>query len=355
MAQIGELQQYFEQRKTAIAKVIPKTLDVERMNKLACSAVAKNPRLLDCTAPSIYLAFHQAAVLGLEIGVDAYLVPFKKTAVMIPDYRGLIGLAYNHPNIKSIYAHVVRVGDIFSYSLGLHPDLEHVPGEERGDVTHTYAVCHLKDGGSIFEVMTKEDIEVVRQSSRGKDAEPWVRWYDRMCRKTVLKQLVKWLPKSTTLKRAVAIEDAAESGEAPMVGLEGEEVWEAEFEVLQTEQKSTGKQVKDRLKKKVTPKKKEPEKKEEPKKKQPEKEQEADPTFRIEALPRKLVDILRKEGFDWDDNIDASRKSGLTRDEAISCSDELLHSELYEQGIVLRIFNEVTGELVMDTTDNKKE
>ena len=46
----------------------------------------------------------------------------------------------------------------------------------------------------MIEVMTRADVERVRQTSRAKDSGPWVEWWDRMAEKTVGRRLFKRLP-----------------------------------------------------------------------------------------------------------------------------------------------------------------
>jgi recombination protein RecT len=69
----------------------------------------------------------------------------------------------------------------------------------------------LKDGASQYEVMTKAEIEEVRQSSKSANNGPWQTWWSEMAKKSVLKRLVKYLPMSAALAKAVTADNAAEN------------------------------------------------------------------------------------------------------------------------------------------------
>lgn len=150
-----------------------------------------------------------SAQLGLEPGPlgEAYLVPYGDQVTFIPGYRGLIKLAWNSGQLRTIAARVVHENDEFSYAYGLHPDLVHKPGRgDRGGITDVYAAATLLDGGAEFEVMSVAEVEAIRARSRAGKKGPWVTDWEAMSRKTCVRQLAKWLPMATTLNRALAVE-----------------------------------------------------------------------------------------------------------------------------------------------------
>ncbi len=221
---VKSLAAYLEARKGELAKVVPQHMAAERILKISLSACSRTPKLLQCDPASIYVALHTAAQLGLEPGSplgSAYLVPFFNKNVgrmecqFIPGYRGLIDLARRSGHISTIYAHAVRRGDTFEFELGLEPKLRHIPAVDAdGEITHVYACAHLKDGGRQFRVMTKGEVEKIRERSKSKDSGPWVTDWEAMALKTVVKQLVKFLPMSIELADAVDHDTRVESGEA---------------------------------------------------------------------------------------------------------------------------------------------
>ena len=207
---------HIEGRKDQIAKVLPRHLTADRIAKVAVSALMKTPALLECSMDSVYLAIHQSSQLGLEpsgpLG-HAYLVPYGKTCQLIIGYRGMIDLARRSGQIKSIEAHIVHDGDTFDLAFGLDPKLVHIPNlESEGAFKFVYAVAKLTDGGLQFEVMTKPQIDKIKNASKAGRSGPWVDHYEEMARKTVVRRLFKYLPMSVEMADALDREDERESG-----------------------------------------------------------------------------------------------------------------------------------------------
>ena len=243
-----KLHQYLQAQKKHLEAVLPKHITADRLTRIACSAVSRSPKLLQCTMPSLYMAISQAAQLGLEPGLDCHLVPFWNKdlsafeSIMIPDYKGLISLALRSDKVKKIEARVVYVGDIFDYEYGTKPFLLHKPArsDERSEqsMEYAYAVAWLSNGELSFDVMDRTEISKVQSVSRARDSGPWKEWPEEMWKKTVVRRLSKYLPKSTEFRQALQIETAAESGERPIVGLRGEDVFEKETPIFDEETKS---------------------------------------------------------------------------------------------------------------------
>lgn len=213
-ATIGEL---LESRKEQLARALPRHLTPDRLLRVSLNAFNSTPKLLDCTPASLVGAVMECATLGLEpVLGQAYLIPYGKQATFIPGYKGLLTLARRSGEISSIQVGVVYEKDHFNYVRGLKPVLEHVESNEddRGDITHFWAVALLKDGGSQFEVMRRADVDAIRDgspSARSKSS-PWVTHYEEMGKKTVLRRLCKLLPSSVEMQRAVELDEFAESG-----------------------------------------------------------------------------------------------------------------------------------------------
>jgi recombination protein RecT len=215
----------FEQMKPAIAQAIPAHMTPERLLRIATTSIRTNPKLKVCTAESLLGAVMQCAQLGLEPSIlgHAYLVPYRnkkrdhngkdlgfvEEAQFQIGYKGLIELARRTGQISSIMAQAVHENDDFSYEYGINETLRHVPADgDRGKVTKYYAYAKFKDGGWSFAVMSKSDIERHRDKfSKTKDFGPWKDHFDEMAKKTVLKQLMKYMPISVEFQKAVAMDE----------------------------------------------------------------------------------------------------------------------------------------------------
>jgi recombination protein RecT len=201
--------------KAQMAMALPKHMTSDRLARIALTEVRKTPALGKCDQASFLGAIMQCAQLGIEPGSalgHAYLLPFdnRKKGItevqFILGYRGMIDLARRSGQILSIEARAVYTADKFHVSLGLNPNLTHEPdweAEDRGPLRFVYAVAKLRDGGTQFEVMSRADIEKVRQKSRAGQSGPWVDHYEEMAKKTVIRRLFKYLPMSIEMAGAV--------------------------------------------------------------------------------------------------------------------------------------------------------
>ena len=226
-----------EQFKGEIARALPRHLSPERIVRVALTAFRLNPKLADVDPRSVFAAVIQSSQLGLEVGLmgEAHLVPFGSQCQLIPGYQGLMKLARNSGLVQDIYGHEVRINDRFDIVLGLHRSLMHEPlkqngfpaaDDERGAVVGFYAVAVLKDGSRTFHALSREQVEQVRDHSRGyqtarklRKESPWDTHFVSMGLKTVIRRLCNLLPKSPELAMALTMAELNERGETQNLGV----------------------------------------------------------------------------------------------------------------------------------------
>jgi len=203
--------------KTAIASVIPKHLTAERMLRISYQMIHRTPRLRECSINSLVNGIIEISMLGLDIGRTAHLVPFKREAVVIVDYKGFIDLAHRSGQINSLPFKAVYENDLFDYEEGTTRFIKHKPAAtDRGDLVAAYAICNFKHGGYDFEVVHPVDIAAIKKSAPGAKSsdspwnnpdQEWTMW----C-KSAVRRLSKRIPQSPELRRAVELEDLVEAG-----------------------------------------------------------------------------------------------------------------------------------------------
>lgn len=194
-----------------IQRALPKHMDADRIARIALTAVRTTPKLLECDQTSFLAAIMQSAQLGVEPNTglgQAYLIPYGKQVQFQLGYKGLIDLAVRSGQYKSIYAHEVYADDEFEFSYGLVKDLIHKPAPiPQGEPIGYYAVYHLQNGGYDFVYWTRERIDFhskkFSQAVQKGWTSPWKTNYDAMAKKTVLKEVLKYAPKSIELQKTV--------------------------------------------------------------------------------------------------------------------------------------------------------
>lgn len=219
-----------DQKKGELAKMLPKTLSIDRLLKVAQIAATTTPTLAKCDVPSLVGAIGQCAQMGLEPNTvlgHAYLVPFNtkrkdgngnerwvNSVQVIIGYKGLIDLARRSGQIVSIAAHEVCENDRFELVYGIDEKLNHTPAlGERGAVLGFYAVAKLKDGGHCCEFMSVHQVHEIMRATQSKgNYGPWKDHFVEMGRKTVIRRLAKYLPLSIEFQTAVALDEQATRG-----------------------------------------------------------------------------------------------------------------------------------------------
>ena len=219
-----DVKQLLERYELQIKQVAPRVVTPERMMRLLYTAVARVPELAECSAASLIGSFLEVASLGLEVGIagQAWILPFYnsrkscKEATLIVGYRGFCTLMWRSELIASVEAEVVREGDLFEWQKGTDGFLRHRRGEgtQYGEVTDVYAIIRTtKSVVPIWDVMTRDDVDRIRNRSRAKDSGPWVTDYEEMAKKTLLRRLAKLAPISIEGHRAIDLDEAGERGE----------------------------------------------------------------------------------------------------------------------------------------------
>ena len=193
------------------AKALPGHISPERFVRTAQTAIALT-RNIDKVKNhnSLLAACTKAAADGLILdGREAALVvDYNGDVQYRPMMRGLLKLAYNSGQLRSIVVEIVRKGDHFRHIPTRVADpIEHEINHEveRGDPMVVYALAVLKDGGIIHEVMSVRDINRIRDRSDAWKAftqkkiksTPWVTDWDEMARKTTFRRISKYLPSSS--------------------------------------------------------------------------------------------------------------------------------------------------------------
>lgn len=202
-----------------IRKALPSIMTPERFTRITVSAIQNNPTLAKCSPVSFLGAMMNAAQLGLEPNTplgQAYLIPYWNSKNRCFEcqfqigYKGMLALAYRTRMFQTIQVHTVYANDRFEYALGLDEKLVHVPAmSNRGEPAYFYALYKLDNGGYGFQVMSVEDCNIFRDKysqAAKKGSSPWQTNYEAMCKKTVLKQLLKYAPVSSDLMQAMTVD-----------------------------------------------------------------------------------------------------------------------------------------------------
>lgn len=207
--------------KQQFANALPRHLKPERFIRVATTALMRVPNLALCTPESFMKCMLDLSAWGIEPdGRRAHLIPFKNNrsgtyeCTLILDWKGLAELALRSGIIGKLYADVVCENDVFAYNLGEITTHSIDFRKPRGEPYAAYALATTKDGATFVAVMSKEEIEKIRDNSQGyksaiqyNKTNPWLSDTSEMWKKTAFRRLSKMLPLSAEFRDAAGKED----------------------------------------------------------------------------------------------------------------------------------------------------
>ncbi len=221
----------------------------KRFAKMCYTSICQSPQLQSCSLPSIIKAASISASLDLDIDPRglAYLIPYRNKGKLEAQfqigYMGLIELAYRSGKVKAISAHCIYQSEKSKVNItridGRYK-VEHPFSYESptGKMIAVYATAEIEGLGPQTEVLRIDEIEKFRKMSKAPDSPAWKGHYEAMAKKTTIRQLAKFLPKSILedFSRGAAIDERETFVEAQVTAEEtikngaGSEVVDTTFE-----------------------------------------------------------------------------------------------------------------------------
>lgn len=208
--------------------------DAERVKReisFAIQAINKSQQLQKCSKESLMQAVLNVSNVGLTLNPaakEAYLIPRYNSltrgmdATLDPSYIGLVKLLTDTGSVKSMVCQIVYSADTFEIDLANNVNpVTHKPSlsqSKRDEVLGVYALATLSDGTRQVEWMELSEIEGIRERSEtykafkaGKiQSCTWASDFGEMARKTVIKRIYKYLPRSekaAVLDRAIELDN----------------------------------------------------------------------------------------------------------------------------------------------------
>ena len=232
---------------------MPKGSEAAQLVRDAITALRMTPKLAQCDRLSVLGSLMTCAQLGLRPGVlgHAWLLPFWSSkandgrggfqAQLVIGYQGLIELAHRSGRISSLIARTVYTNDHLDIDYGLADSLVHRPAMtgERGDPMGYYAIVKFTTGGHAFIWMTHDEmvayskLHATARTKAGVVFGPWKDHFEGMAHKTCVRQLAKWMPKSTELATAIAADNTVRLDISPTSDINHVSSYEIVGEVIE--------------------------------------------------------------------------------------------------------------------------
>ena len=184
-------------RLVSVETALPKDFNRERFVQNCLAVMNETPQLAKINTAQTIQGLLKGAFLGLDfMSGECYLIPYSNSVQFQTSYRGECKFTkrYSTRKIMDIYAKVVRDGDTFVEEIkDGKPSIDFKPIPfSKADIIGAFAVVLFKDGGMLYEVMSVDDINNVRNNySKASQSKAWKNSFDEMCKKTVLRRLCK--------------------------------------------------------------------------------------------------------------------------------------------------------------------
>lgn len=218
----ADLMSYMKKFESQLAMALPQHIGADRLMRLAVTAWSQNGTLQKCSLQSIFGAVLTSAQLGLEIGVggQGYLVPYKGKATFIPGWQGIVDLVARAGRAV-VWTGAVYRGDHFDWALGDSPFVKHKPDSDSDafeDLLYVYAIGRVNGAQvPVIEVWSKDRIirHLNKWNKVGADhyaLKDGFKNFEMYARKIPLLQVMKYMPKSIEVQRAIDVANAVDVG-----------------------------------------------------------------------------------------------------------------------------------------------
>ena len=206
-----------EAQRPAIERQLAGAMNSDAFVRAVLNQVSKTPLLHQADPSTLLGAVMLAAQLRLEIGTgEFHLTPRTErrgkpdervVCVPIIGYGGYIKLI-DRAGIEVDEPFFVREGDAFKIAAnserGRFYDWDPIDDEESRPWTHVIAYAR-RTKGTTWVPLTRAQVEAVRPY--GWERTPWKTHEEQMAKKTAIRALAKYLPKSTDLGRAIEADE----------------------------------------------------------------------------------------------------------------------------------------------------
>lgn len=205
-----------EQQLPAIERQLGGAMNSDAFVRAVLSEVTKQPKLMSADPKTLLGGVMLAAQLRLEIGSglgEFYLTPRKDhgrdICLPIIGFQGMVKLALRSEFVTNVQAFLVRDGDDFTYGAnsdrGMFYDWTPRDFEESRPWIGVVATARMKTGGTTWVYLTRD--QVIGRRPQYWESGPWKTHEDEMAKKTAVRALAKYLPKSTDLGKALEADE----------------------------------------------------------------------------------------------------------------------------------------------------
>lgn len=200
----------------AIERQLGGAMSSDAFVRAVLSEITKQPKLMSADPKTVLGGVMLAAQLRLEIGAgmgEFWLTPRKDKGkdICLPiiGFQGYVKLALRSEFVTNVQAFVVREGDDFTYGAdaerGMFYEWKPRDFEETRTPIGVVATAKMRAGGTTWVYLTAG--QVISRRPSYWESTPWKSHTEEMWKKTAVRALAKYLPKSTDLGSAIEADE----------------------------------------------------------------------------------------------------------------------------------------------------
>src|SRR5690606_9971949 len=137
-------------------------------------------------------------------------------ATVEPSYMGLMKLATDSGAVRNFEVHEVYQGDEFEFDLVEKRPRVHKPywtvGHARGKLVGVFGFAVLADGTLSTDHIGAPELSKIQSQSRITSASVYTDWQGGMARKSLVKRLQKYIPRTVQARRFLEAVDLDNAG-----------------------------------------------------------------------------------------------------------------------------------------------
>lgn len=224
MSEMEKWQNAVEKARPRFEKISEQTqMSWAQESVFASQLIRHNDMLKRCDPETIRDSIINVATVGLTLNPAhklAYLVPRDGRCCLDISYIGMLRIATDTGSVRHAAVELVYSNDKIEWR-GKHELPKHTfdPfSDDRGEFRGAYVMAKLSDGDWLCDHMAASEIYKIRDLSKAyKDKQGnvrqnsvWVKWFEEMVKKTIIKRASKTWPKSDRLRAAADIVDQHE-------------------------------------------------------------------------------------------------------------------------------------------------
>lgn len=235
------IEQYLRAYEPEFQRALGQSMDAAKFAQDALTAIKQNPAISQADPRSLFGALFLAAQLRLPVGgplqqfhLTTRKVQGEVSVVPIVGYGGFVQLIMNTGLYSRVSAFLIYDGDHFTRGASSERGefYDYAPGTDRGDIAGVVAYAKVKGHDESSWVYLDADTIRTKHRPQYWDKTPWKGEEGEMFKKTGIRVLQKYLPKSVESQQ-VAL--AAQADQAVVRKHEGL----PDLEVLQPDRPTT--------------------------------------------------------------------------------------------------------------------